>query len=89
MRKIEKSVFTTEYQVFLRHLRAARQASGLTQVQLGQKLGQPQAIISKCERGERRLDVIELRAYCTAMGLSYLKFLRDLEKEFEGLSIDG
>ena len=67
----------------------ARQASGLTQIQLGQKLGQPQAIISKCERGERRLDVIELRAYCAAMGVPYLTFLHDLEKELERLSPDG
>jgi transcriptional regulator with XRE-family HTH domain len=79
--KIEKSVFTQEYQIFLRHLREARTASGLTQVELGERLGQPQAIISKCERGERRLDVIELRAYCSAMGISYLQFLRKLEQE--------
>jgi ribosome-binding protein aMBF1 (putative translation factor) len=77
----EKSVFTPEYQAFLRHLRAARREAGLTQVELGQRLGQPQAIISKCERGERRLDVIELRAYCAAMGLPYLEFLQGLEQE--------
>ena len=75
----ERSVFSTEYQTFLRHLREARREAGLTQVEVGKRLGVAQAIISKCERGERRLDVIELRAYCGALGVSYLDFLADLE----------
>ena len=74
-------MFTSEYQSLLRHLRQVRRNSGLTQVQLGERLGQPQAIISKCERGERRLDVIELRAYCAAMGVNYLIFLDQLEND--------
>jgi ribosome-binding protein aMBF1 (putative translation factor) len=91
MRKIkqsvftERSVFTAEYQLLLRHLREERKRVGLTQTELGEHLGQPQAIISKCERGERRLDVIELRAYCAAMGISYLKFLSQLEAELQEL----
>ncbi len=77
----ERSVFTAQYQTLLRHLRRARQEAGITQVQLGERLGQPQAIISKCERGERRLDVIELRAYCLALGRSYLQFLQEVEED--------
>jgi len=75
----ERSVFSAEYQAFLRHLRNARRQAGLTQVEVGQRLGVAQAIISKCERGERRLDVIELRAYCRALEISYLTFLTELE----------
>lgn len=78
------SIFTPEYQTLLRLLRLARQDAGLTQAQLGERLGQPQAIISKCERGERRLDVVELRAYCTALGLSHLRLLEHLEQELAG-----
>lgn len=77
----ERSVFTTEYQLLLRYLREERKRAGLTQTELGDRLGQPQAIISKCERGERRLDVIELRAYCAAMDIPYLKFLENLEAD--------
>ena len=76
----ERSVFSAEYQVFLRHLREVRRRTGLTQVEVGKRLGVAQAIISKCERGERRLDVIELRAYCVALGVPYLGFLTDLEE---------
>lgn len=75
----ERSVFSNEYQAFLRHLREARREAGLTQVEVGKRLGVAQAIISKCERGERRLDVIELRAYCGALEVSHLDFLADLE----------
>lgn len=78
------SIFTPEYQTLLRLLRAARQHAGLTQVQLGERLGQAQAIISKCERGERRLDVVELRAYCIALGISHLRLLEQLEQELAG-----
>lgn len=48
------------YQKFLQRLRAARKAAGLTQVEVAQLLHQPQSYVSRCESGERRLDVIEL-----------------------------
>jgi hypothetical protein len=35
--------------------------------------------VSKCERGERRIDVIELRAFCRAIGMPLQAFLGDLE----------
>ncbi len=47
--------------VFLKRLREARQAAGLTQVKVAAKLGRPQSFVSKCESGERRVDVVELR----------------------------
>ena len=51
------------YERFLRLLRAAREAAGLTQVQVARKLGRPQSYVSKCESGERRVDVIELSQF--------------------------
>ena len=35
--------------------------------------------MSKCERGERRLDVIELRMFCLAFGLTLPIFVKRLE----------
>ncbi len=78
---MEKSVFTRDYQTMLRHLRQTRKESGLTQTELGSRLGQTQTFVSKCERGERRLDAIELRAFCLAMDTSVIHFLQALETE--------
>ncbi len=47
--------------LFLRRLREARQAAGLTQVEVATKLRRPQSYVSKCESGERRVDVVELQ----------------------------
>lgn len=43
-------------------LRAARTSAGLTQVEVAKQLAVPQSFISKCESGERRVDVVELQA---------------------------
>lgn len=75
-----RSVFTKDYRVFLRRLRAARKRAGLTQKQLAERLHQTQSFISKCERGERRLDVVELHDFCRAMGVSLSKFMNQLTK---------
>lgn len=76
---MEKSVFTEEYAVFLRHLRKLRQTQGLTQVQLAERLHETQSWVSKCERGEHRLDVMELRKICLAMGVPMMEFIEKLE----------
>jgi len=65
-----------------------RTASGLTQTQVAERLGQTQAFVSRCERGDRRLDVIELREFCGALGIPYLKFLKKLESELIVLKQD-
>jgi hypothetical protein len=39
--------------------------------------------VSKYETGERRLDVIELRAVCAALGVPLQTFLRRLEKRLQ------
>ena len=76
---MEKSIFTREYKTFLTHLRAVRERAGLTQEDLADRLNETQSFVSKCERGERRLDLIEVRAVCQAMGVSFPKFAAELE----------
>jgi transcriptional regulator with XRE-family HTH domain len=48
------------YRKFLRKLRSARKAAGLTQVEVAELLNQPQSYVSRCESGERRVDIVEL-----------------------------
>ena len=54
---------SSEYKKVVENLRKARAEAGLRQEDVAQKLGKPQSYISKIERGERRVDVIELKAF--------------------------
>ena len=56
-------------------LRAVRTEAGLRQVDLAEKLGQPQSFVSKYEVGERRLDIVELEQVCAACGISLMDFV--------------
>lgn len=58
-----RSTFSPQYQAFLVKLRQARIEAGLTQVEVAQALDKPQSYVSKCESGERRVDVVELQAF--------------------------
>ena len=74
-----KSTFTPEYRVFCRLLRSTREAAGLTQVDLARRLKETQSALSKCERGERRLDLVQLKRFCTACNASLTKFVEQFE----------
>lgn len=60
-------------------LRSKRIEKGITQEQLASALGVRQAIVSKIETHERRLDIIELRSICGIIGISFPDFIRELE----------
>lgn len=72
---MEKSLHSREYKLFLEILKTARQQVGLTQEDVATRLRATQSFVSKCERGERRLDVVELRAWCQAIGISLEMFV--------------
>ena len=75
-----KSVFTRTYTDFRRRLVRARKRAGLTQVQLARRLSRPQSFVSKIERGERRVDLIEFHELAQAIGFDPVTFLKDLYK---------
>ena len=60
----------------------------MRQVDLADRLGQPQSYVSKYEAGERRLDLLELRQVCNVLGISLEAFIRRLESALdEGTAI--
>lgn len=61
MQNMSKNIYTDEYKFVVEQLKKARKASGLTQVDVANKLERPQSYVSKCESGERRLDITELK----------------------------
>jgi transcriptional regulator with XRE-family HTH domain len=71
-----RSLFSKPYGELLRALVTARRDAGLRQVDLAARLGKPQSFVSKVERGERRLDVVELIVLLRAIGADENNFLR-------------
>jgi transcriptional regulator with XRE-family HTH domain len=56
----------------------ARQHAGLSQIALSKRLGRPQSYVSKFERGERRLDVVEFFEVVDALKVDGFKLLKRL-----------
>lgn len=83
---MDKTISSRAYKVFLRELKIVRKNKGMTQIDLSFALGETQSFVSKCERGERRLDIVELREFCQALGTTLPKFVSRLEN---ALSVDG
>ncbi|MDP2704237.1 MAG: helix-turn-helix transcriptional regulator [bacterium] len=68
--------YRVKYQKLTAKLRSARLEADLTQVEAGKRLKKPQAYLSKIERGERRIDAVELNELAKIYGKSLDYFLR-------------
>jgi transcriptional regulator with XRE-family HTH domain len=68
-----------QYTVFLEEFRDLRIRANLSQADLALKLGVGQDIVSRCESGRRRVDVLELQHWAEACGSSLVAFVRRLE----------
>jgi transcriptional regulator with XRE-family HTH domain len=73
-----KSGLTKKYEEFSRLLVEERQNAGLSQQELADQLGRPQTYVSKCERGTRRMDVIEFLEIARAVGFDPTEFIKKL-----------
>lgn len=58
-----KGIHTKEQKSFTERLKNARKEAGLTQEEVAKKLGYGQSAISKIERGELRVGVVELKQF--------------------------
>jgi len=76
-----KSLHTWHNQEFLKLLRSCRSRQRLRQLDLARRLGRGQATVSKVERGVRRLDIIELRAWLVALDIDFLDFMAELNDQ--------
>lgn len=80
---MDKKLYTRDQAVLQELLRELRTEAGLRQQDVAEQIGEPQSVVSKYESGERRLDILELREVCGAMGVSLEKFVRRLEKKLK------
>jgi transcriptional regulator with XRE-family HTH domain len=76
---VEKSLYTADYQTFLKLLYQLRIEKGLRQIDLAQLLDVHQSFVSKYESGERRLDIIEVKQICTCLGVNLVNFSERFE----------
>ena len=67
---------TARYKRLQTALKAARKAAGLTQAQVGERLGRPQSYVNKYETGERRLDVVEFMDVAEVLGATCAELLK-------------
>jgi hypothetical protein len=80
---VKKNIRLNQQRKLLVLLRGVRVNSGLTQSELASRLTQDQTFVSKYESGERRLDILELREVCQAIGIDFVTFVRRLDRELK------
>jgi transcriptional regulator with XRE-family HTH domain len=62
-RRPVRALHSPKYRAFVKRLIQAREQRGLTQAQVARALNRPQSFVSKCETGQRRVDVVELQEF--------------------------
>ena len=73
---MQKSLSSSKQKNLLGLLRKVREEASLRQVDVAERLDQPQSFVSKYESGERRLDLLELELVCTACDTDLVEFIR-------------
>lgn len=78
-----KSINDAAYQRFLGSMRDARTEAGISQQELATRLGRHQTYVSKVEKGERALDLLEFLRWARELGRDPLDLLRGLALEVQ------
>lgn len=63
-----KTIFTGANRIVVDELRLVRIEAGMTQADLGKRLGKDQSHVSLIEGSQRRLDLLEFRELALALG---------------------
>lgn len=56
----------------------------MTQADLARRLDVTQGFISKIEKADLRMDIVQLRAWCQAIGAPFEDFVLELDKRLRG-----
>lgn len=80
---MSKPLHSPEYAYFLEELRAVRERVEMSQTELAERIGEHQTFVSKCERGIRRLDIVELKRWTDALGVGLVGFSKILDERLE------
>lgn len=77
------SIYPNDYRAVIALLVRARKDKRMTQVQLATAMRVHQSFISKVERCERRLDVVELHHMCQLLDVPLSKLLSVIPIRFQ------
>lgn len=77
----KRTIYSSDYELFLRMLKHAREEAGVTQAVLAKRLGITQSALSKCERGELRLDVVQSRDWCRALKVPFGPLMVEFDRQ--------
>jgi transcriptional regulator with XRE-family HTH domain len=67
-----------EYVAVGRALAEARERAGLTQQELARRLRKPQSFVSSYERGQRRVDILELLRIVDVLASDPIEVVREI-----------
>lgn len=81
-----KSTHTPEHDALVAMLKDARAKAGISQERLATLVGRDQSIVSRWETGELRLDLVQLRDFCLAVGISLTEFVAAFEEKVKKTS---
>ena len=75
----KKSLGSPEHRKLIALLVKARNDAGMTQQFVAERMGWPQAHISKIERGDRRIDVVEFVRLSCVIGFDPREIIVELQ----------
>lgn len=75
-----KPIHRAEYEVVRGLIRQFRVGAGVKQAELSESLGKPQPYVSAIETGHRRVDLVEIRDICNALGIALPDFIDAFER---------
>jgi len=76
---LSKSLGSPRHKALIALLVEKREAAGLTQAQLAEKLGEYQSFVARLESGQRRVDVVEFLELAETLGFSAAEAVKRLQ----------
>lgn len=76
---MKKRVYIAQRSRLVALLREMRVEAGLTQIDVAAHIEKDQTYVSRYESGQRKLDVLEVREICQAIGITLEEFAKRLE----------
>jgi transcriptional regulator with XRE-family HTH domain len=77
---LSKSLRSPRHKALIALLIEKREAAGITQAQLAEKLGEYQSFVARLESGQRRVDVVEFLELAKILNFEAAKVLKALQE---------